>query len=355
MALGSGPIYAVQNEELSSASCVASKIKQTNDSLYLFLDFNLNRSLSSNESVEITPWLADSNHTVILPSLIICGKNQYKLQKRSYELMQKRMKLKFSQQVKEIRLSSPETNHEKYEETIAFEDWMNQASLQISYHACHCGNKNEKAIGRIESIGQLIANDTNTIPKSPIESPEELVELSLAKQQTDTTFHIFKDSMLYQKGVSLPDMNFANNAQIWDSAIELLERNVRKEIIITGIEIDGYASPEGSYQFNEELSKKRANEFREKLTEIVGLPEEMIRLNYHGEDWRGLISLLLQSDLKYKNKILEVIRNKGIFNGREKDLMLLDQGKPYLEIQKELFPFLRKVCIKINYKTTTNK
>lgn len=354
LALGICPVYGV-SEQTDRIACVSSELKKENDSLYIRLEFELNNKLRSNESVEITPWLSHAEQTLILPSLIICGKKQYRLNRRSLELMSRQEKDSYMQHINDIRLESPKTHLESYETTIAFEDWMDQLSLDIAYLPCHCGNKNGKIAGKTKRIGQFMPVEANKTTNAPIGISNDPAEVSLPIQHYDTLEYVFKDSLMFPKAVSLPDFNFGNNAQVWSSIQQLLTQNTREEINITSIQIDAYASPEGIYQFNKELSKNRSVAIEEVLIRYLTNPDNLIYINYHGEDWEGLTELLIKSNPAYKNDVQEIIRNRGIFHGREKELMLLDKGKPYLELQKNLFPKLRRVVIKINYNKTANK
>jgi len=51
-----------------------------------------------------------------------------------------------------------------------------------------------------------------------------------------------------------------------------------------------------------------------------------------------------------EEQVLSIMENYNVFEGREKCLMDLNNGKPYRYIMKHFFPKLRRVDYKITYK-----
>ena len=70
----------------------------------------------------------------------------------------------------------------------------------------------------------------------------------------------------------------------------------------------------------------------------------------YGEDWDRLVEFI-QKDPKVENRerVLEIIRTVDIFDGREKQLMDLNGGRPYLYMLENLFPLLRRSEYRIEY------
>lgn len=62
-----------------------------------------------------------------------------------------------------------------------------------------------------------------------------------------------------------------------------------------------------------------------------------------------LDTLVARSNMAEKYNILEIIRGTGIFDGREKKLMDLDGGVPYLRMKAEIFPLLRRCEYRLDY------
>uniref|UniRef100_S0DF02 DUF3575 domain-containing protein n=1 Tax=termite gut metagenome TaxID=433724 RepID=S0DF02_9ZZZZ len=118
---------------------------------------------------------------------------------------------------------------------------------------------------------------------------------------------------------------------------------------ITGITIVGYASPEGSWESNLFLSERRAYALKNHIGSVHGLRSGLFTVWGAGEDWAGLDSLVADSYMADKWRILEIIRGTDVFAGRETKLMALAGGYPYRLMLAELYPQLRRSDYRIDY------
>lgn len=118
---------------------------------------------------------------------------------------------------------------------------------------------------------------------------------------------------------------------------------------VTHITISGYASPEDSYHYNRQLTRKRAEGMRDYLLQRYDLSGCYIRCEGMGEDWDGLRKGIAASDMPARQELMDIIDNYGIFNYREKRMMELQRGEPYRYMMKHLFPPLRRMEMKIDY------
>lgn len=114
--------------------------------------------------------------------------------------------------------------------------------------------------------------------------------------------------------------------------------------------IKGYASVEGTWSYNKNLSHKRADGMKEYLCSQYGVSDEIIRIEGMGEDWFGLRNVVEQSDLIDKTTILDIIDRTHVFEGREKRLMSVGQGCTYRYMLCHFFPQLRRMEAVVNYR-----
>jgi hypothetical protein len=127
---------------------------------------------------------------------------------------------------------------------------------------------------------------------------------------------------------------------------------------IRQITIRAYASPEGNYQTNLQLSQRRAEALRRYLIDTYGIESSLIRAVGAGENWDGLDEAVQRSDAfsaTEKTSITRLIREVGIFDGREASLMKLDGGRIYQRLRTEIFPTLRRSDYEIDYVFTTTR
>ncbi|WP_373704877.1 hypothetical protein [Porphyromonas loveana] len=115
--------------------------------------------------------------------------------------------------------------------------------------------------------------------------------------------------------------------------------------------IRGYASPEGTFDGNMQLSQRRAEEFRNYLTALY---PHMYRHSFPatgmGEDWDGLRHLIEEDgDMPQYDRVLSIMDRVGIHAGREKQLMDLGGGEPYRYMLRIYFPRLRRMEMELSY------
>jgi hypothetical protein len=122
-----------------------------------------------------------------------------------------------------------------------------------------------------------------------------------------------------------------------------------RDLTVTGIIINGYASPEGTYPNNMILSKKRVASLKNFLLRTYGIDERLISVEGHGEDWKTFEELVDNSDVLYRTEALEIIRSKDDFDLREKKLKELNGGVAYLDMLEYFFPELRRTDYELQY------
>ncbi len=188
-------------------------------------------------------------------------------------------------------------------------------------------------------------------PRSVVYEPQFVVSRVKAKAESVTEHHETGKAYLdFAVGRSEIMPSFKNNAtELWklDELIESVK--AKPDTTITRIIITGYTSPEANYDTNLALSERRASALTNYIRTKYGLPASIFTVAGAGEDWAGLDSLVSRSYMPRRDVILDIIRNVGIFAGRESDLMRLDGGGPYRIMKAEMFPLLRRVEYEIYY------
>ena len=160
------------------------------------------------------------------------------------------------------------------------------------------------------------------------------------------------------------DMKFGNNkSDAAKNALKDLDAFIQQGWKIKDIAMNGYASPEGEETFNAGLSENRSKtgnkwmidqfqgwtkeankENKDKKAvkaaiEAAGKDVNMT-LQHHGPDWNGFLKEVQASNLKDKDKVLNVINSNVDPNKKEQEIrnMILI----YPEIEKDLLPVLRR-------------
>lgn len=122
---------------------------------------------------------------------------------------------------------------------------------------------------------------------------------------------------------------------------------------ITNIEIQSYASPEGEIFLNTDLSTARGESGKTVLMDLLKKNKldaqyaSMIQTNPKGEDWAGFKDLMEKSGIEDKDLIIRVLQRTSDLQAREQEIK--NMSKTYVEIDKQIFPKLRRAIFRVNY------
>ena len=158
--------------------------------------------------------------------------------------------------------------------------------------------------------------------------------------------------------------NFKNNQESISRFFAVLDsladtESVRIDSVVL---VSSSASPEGTTMTNDMLSRRRATTV-ERLFKEHGKQHVRFRIVSMGEDWKTLSALLRASNIKGKEKAIEVIentpdrifKNGRIVGSRKKSLMDLQGGAVWREMNKQLFPLLRQATLTVHYSSSTEE
>jgi hypothetical protein len=126
-----------------------------------------------------------------------------------------------------------------------------------------------------------------------------------------------------------------------------------RQIIFSKAIVLGTTSVEGMYARNAQLAYNRARDLRRMLDRRYRLSQLMpVEVSYVAEDWDGLAECVRNADplvLPQRNEILNIIHNVPVFSGRQAQLMLLDEGRPYRYMYTHFFPLQRRSTVTLEY------
>jgi tetratricopeptide (TPR) repeat protein len=322
------------------------QLMQKGDSLYI--DFEIvtrGQCVASDEYLTLTPMLKLGESAKRLPAVILNGKKRQKLYNRML-VLDKNNNQALGAVV--IDTQKQEQNSFPYRLTIPFEDWMKEASLVLEQMTCGCGKQQR------EVSVEMLANSISLEQLTPVfvsynikPQVNYIVPEVEAIKQRHEEVSAYLD---FRVGSSIIMLEYGNNPAELAKINKLIaplkdNQNVQiKEMLVTG-----YASPEGTYASNLKLSEARAASLKGYLQKMYGFSNSQLHSGGKGEDWDGLVKMIEESDLTYKDEALEIIRTTDIFDGREKKMMLLQGGNPYRQMKENLFPKLRRVEFSLNY------
>ena len=141
---------------------------------------------------------------------------------------------------------------------------------------------------------------------------------------------------VFDEGVGWVNTRIRKNAE----AVKAL-----KSLVASGasVKIVSYTSPDGSSEANARLSRKRLASVQ-KILEQSGCPPSRIEAESYGEDWNGLLGIVMSSGLGNKESIRAIIEDESLSSSAKKSaIRSLDGGVSWKKLVSEEMGKLRTV------------
>lgn len=283
--------------------------------------------LQSRRTVGITPIIRGDHQQELLPTVHVYGRRRMIIAERE-GLLPEDMERVFRRQNRTEQVI-------QYQTIVPAQSWMNNAELVLEQDFCGCGNHTEEIV--------LLAVSTIELPQPPVlpdlryRVPEaEIVKRRVLKGQAYIDFPI-NEIVIY------PDYlrNTVELAKI-DSTLRGFEVNE-----IEKITLHGFASPEGPYSNNVYLAKGRTEALKTYIMQKFRIPASIITTNHTPENWEGFIRLAENSNLKEKDRVLEIARKSSEPDQKEAELKAMPEA--YRHMVTHWFPVLRHTNYEIEY------
>jgi outer membrane protein OmpA-like peptidoglycan-associated protein len=170
--------------------------------------------------------------------------------------------------------------------------------------------------------------------------------------ETDRTDLVSGDasvSFLINESEMRADYNL--NQQYLDKITNTLDKVFADPSIrILGIDISGYASPDGPYALNVRLADRRMARLKSYIMSRYDISDSLITTQSTPEDWEGLEQLVLNSsadDLPHKDALLDIIRSDRSLDAKERAIRRYSSD--FLYLKRSVLPRLRRSEYVIRY------
>lgn len=123
----------------------------------------------------------------------------------------------------------------------------------------------------------------------------------------------------------------------------------QEKLRLQNIEVSAYASPEGRYDFNEQLAEKRQNSSAAYVNEQLKKNKMSadVDTKFTAEDWDGFQQLVSESNIQDKDVILRVLSMYK--DPAEREAQIRNMSIVYDELAKGILPELRRARLIANY------
>ena len=125
--------------------------------------------------------------------------------------------------------------------------------------------------------------------------------------------------------------------------------DMQEERALQNIEVSAYASPDGSFNLNEQLAEKRqdvSSNYLKKQLKKINMDAD-VDTKYTAEDWEGFQELISKSNLQDKDVILRVLSMYQ--DPEEREQQIRNMSSVFTEIADGILPELRRARLIVNY------
>ena len=151
------------------------------------------------------------------------------------------------------------------------------------------------------------------------------------------------------------DITYANNTRKLAEIISFFEE-VKQDTSLTILEVSfcGSASPEGSYQINRQLARKRLESLESLVRSEIDIPDSLITRDDSYISWDYLTEQISASDMQYKDQILEIISHEPtvveqaggrLLDSRILELQAIENGKVWQALNSLYFANMRNAYV----------
>lgn len=351
------------------------------------------KSVRNGAHLVITPVLASEGHRKELPLIVVKSKSSRALNESAGNLP--------AEALAANTLYVYNNSTESYSANLRFEEWMQGADLVFEGADIQCCSEMEMSPRTIASnilnlgSGKYEFVVTEAVYHAPEQGPSTgdllagrysfiapLVEFapSIGADGGLTSGHSTSDAyantevgraeadryidnnqegaliIYFRRGAYEADPSFSGN----EASLQTLYKAVREiydspDSEVSHVIIAGFASPEGTVKFNDRLAWNRAVVVKDLLVENTPVSSNMVSVYNGAVNWSKLRELVVESGMKGKDRVLEIIDNTPLETAKLQDnrierLKKLDGGAPYKYMLDNLFPELRNAAfIKVYY------
>jgi len=242
-----------------------------------------------------------------------------------------------------------------YNESFDYEEDMRASELKVNA-IIKKGSKVVDEVVDVKLADGVITTYQNIVhDEKVIYAPSGYEKVTIVSENATLYFQVNKSNL---------NTNLAlNKSDEAKAQMENLHNFIMKGWEIQDVDIDGWASPEGEIDFNDNLAnersetiqkymakhmtkmnKKRAKEMGIDVSEL----EQEVKYNVkgNGEDWDGFMMLIKNSELNDKSMILNVINSQPDVTKREEEIR--NMTVIYKEIEDDILPPLRRADMMVN-------
>ena len=227
--------------------------------------------------------------------------------------------------------------------TFAYQPEMEQSELFLTFKA-KVGNKDVK-VPEVKVADGVIATSElykrTLATAQPARALDGFQRIINQKQEANVKF------LIGQANLRRSELQ-NNSVQEFVRLLNEIAAN-QETLVIDGVEVSAYASPDGGYQINERLAGQRqdvaANYVKQEMKKAK--TDAPLDTKYTAEDWEGFQELVGASNIQDKDVILRVLSMYQ--DPEEREQQIKNISSAFRELADGILPQLRRARMTINY------
>ncbi|MCC8172446.1 MAG: DUF3868 domain-containing protein [Parabacteroides sp.] len=295
-------------------------------------------AVAPQEQLVLQPLLIRRTDTVKWPPVLLTGYKRMKANHRKEALGYPDERTQPYRQT--IRAERNRNNKIQYDAAIPFRPWMNGAQAELAAELSGCADC------RRELSPVPLGTVTDRTPEYAPQVMFIVPEVEPVKNRTEKG----------EAFLTFPQGQAVILTGLGDNAGELRKLDTLVGEVVTdpncdcqGIELIGYASPEGNYAYNTRLSEARARSLKTYLEKKHTGARCPFSSEGRSEDWEGVRRWVEQSTLPYRQEVIGIIGEVENPDARDARIRQLDNGATYRILLEQAYPPLRRVDCVLHY------
>lgn len=337
--MGAATCSSAMAQTVASGAVTIDNVQTNVENKRVDVAFRLNLNnlkLKAEQQLILTPLLAADGDTTALQPIIINGRSQQIRMQRAGKLDTKNTEA--GQPIVVLRKNGTEQSI-IYSQSVERIRPVEADQLQVlaAQDLCGCGDLKNQDQTLITTIDNLDAwMPALAFVKPAAEARKQRAEkgeayLSFRVNKTDIVVDLFDNSRELAKITK---------------TIDLVRED--KNVQITGINIHGFASPDGPYANNERLARERAASLKNYVANLYPINAKLFSSNSTPEDWNGFRRKVQQSNLANKEEIIKISNSSLAPDDKDKRIRQL-YPQDYAVIMSDIYPRLRHSDYTVSY------
>ena len=304
------------------------------------LDMNLDDlTLQRGRGIVLTPMYVGGSDTLRLGNIEILDRQRYIY----YQRTGKTATESTEKIIYRNRKNASQSEHLAY--SFPYESWMNGGAFVIARGDCGC----DQAL-----IGAEFAEDETVADQIALVAEPKDYTLAYLRPEAEPVKNREESGsarLNFVVGRSEIRPDFADNVAELEKirkTIDLVREDA--DVTLTGVQLHGYASPDGRYASNATLAQNRTEALEKYLLDYYKvLDTKLFTASSTAEDWEGVREYVAGSHLEYAQKLLDII--DGSLTPDEKDRAIAKSYPDFYKniLLKEVYPSLRRTDYRVTY------